>query len=274
MATNYYYFVTGLPDLLLDEGKQSTTCVDFAEEAQLNLIADDWLRFNLFQLPFDNANLVGLLDKKEHGFDRRGSIDETALSAGLKIPFELPEYMQHFLGAYREGRSPHPGLSAADQLAWYFYEAMTNHENEFIREWYTFDLHLRNILAAVACRRNLQHIDALATDRDPAASMIVIGRDEVAEAILRSSAPDFGLSARLPWVERLLGLLKSKLIDSLRWDMLNDMTVATYFRAETVYAFYIKLTIVERWRALDPVIGKERLDRLLEELGKSYEAAK
>ncbi len=277
MATNYYYFVTGLPDLLFDEGRQTATCVDFADEAQRNLSEGDWRRFNLFRLPFDNFNLVGLLEKKEHVFDRRGSIDEATLAAGLKSPLELPEYMQHFLAEYREGRSPHPGLSVADQLAWFFYEVMTAHENDFIREWYTFDLHLRNVLAAVACRRNLQHLSALATDRDSAASLIVIGRDEVAEAILRSNAPDFGLSTHHPWIERLLGLSKSKPIDfekgidSLRWDMLNDMVIAACFRAETIYAFYGKLTIVERWRALDPAAGRERLNKLLEELGAAYE---
>ena len=48
------------------------------------------------------------------------------------------------------------------------------------------------------------------------------------------------------------------------------MTIASHFRAETVFAFFIKLTIVERWLALDPVAGKERLDRLLDELTASY----
>jgi hypothetical protein len=276
MATNYYYFVAGLPDLLLDEGKLSTTGVDFADEARQCLVDGDWRRFNLVRLPFDNDNLIGLLGKKEQVFDHRGSIDEATLAAGLKSPLELPEYMQHFLVAHREGRSPHPGLSVADQLAWFFYEAMTVLENDFIREWYSFDLRLRNVLAAFACRRNLQHLDALAIDRDAAASMVVIGRDEVAEAVLRSNAPDFGLSAQHPWVERVLGLSKSKPIefekgvDTLRWDMLSDMTIATYFQAETVFAFYIKLTMVERWRALDPAAGRERLDKLLEELGASH----
>jgi hypothetical protein len=276
MRTNYYYFVAGLPDLLLDEGKQGATCIDFADEAERNLNEGDWERFNLFRLPFDNYNLINLIEKKGKAFDQRGSIDEATLAAGLKSPLELPDYLQHFLNAYREGRSPSPGLSIADQLAWFFYEEMTDHENEFIREWYTFDLHLRNILAGIACRRNLSHLDALATDRDSAASMIVIGRDDVAEAILRSHAPDFGLSAQHPWVERLIGLSRGKPIDFekgidlLRWDMLDEMTVTTHFQAELVYAFYIKLTIVERWRALDPAAGKERLDKLLEELGASH----
>ena len=106
--------------------------------------------------------------------------------------------------------------------------------------------------------------------------MLLIGRDDVAEALLRSNAPDFGLSAQLPWIDRLLGQSRGKPldfekgVDTLRWDVLNEMTIASYFQAETVYAFYLKLTIVERWRALDPKSGRERLDTLLGELKASY----
>ncbi|MBN1577584.1 MAG: DUF2764 family protein [Chitinispirillaceae bacterium] len=276
MSGNYYYFVAGLPDLLLDEGKQTAACVEFAAEAQEQLSPGDFGFFNLLRLPFDNDNLVKLVEKKEHVADRRGCIDEAELAAGIKSPDALPGYMQRFLEAFRENRPPHPGLTVADQLSWFFYEEMAQRENAFIRDWYAFDLQLRNVAAAINCRRSLAHLDALSTDRDKAASALLIGRDDVAEAILRSNAPDFGLAAQLPWIERLLGLSRGKPldfekgIDTLRWDTLNEMTVATYFQAETVYAFYIKLIIVERWRALDPKSGKERLDRLLDELKASY----
>jgi hypothetical protein len=276
MAAKYYYFVAGLPDLLLDEGKQVPTCVDFAEEAVGIFSEADRRRFNLLRLPFDNENLIGMLVKKEHGFDRRASIDEATLAAGLKSPLELPEYMQEFLAAYRENRSPLPGLSVHDQLAWFFYETTTTHRDAFIRQWYTFDLSLRNVLAGIACRRNLEHLDALAEDRGSCAPKVVIGRDDVAEAVLRSNAPDFGLAAQHPWVEQVLVLSKGKPIDfekgidTVRWNMLSEMSAATYFEAETVFAWYLKLTIVERWRALDPAEGRARLDTLLEELGASF----
>ncbi|MBN1308234.1 MAG: DUF2764 family protein [Chitinispirillaceae bacterium] len=276
MASNYYYFIAGLPDLLLDEGKVSTTCIDFAVEAQEQLSPEDFARFNLLRLPFDNDNLVGLIEKKEREADKRGLIDEEDLAAGLKFPDALPHYMQCFLEAFHENRPPHPGLTVADQLAWFFHEEMAQQQCTFIRDWYAFDLQVRNVVTAINCRRNLAHLDALATDRDKAAAVLLIGRDDVAEALLRSNAPDFGLSAQLPWIDRLLGLSRGKTlefekgIDTLRWDTLNDMTTASYFQAETIYAFYIKLIIVERWRALDPVIGRERLDKLLEELKASY----
>jgi len=60
MARNYYYFVAGLPDILLDEGRQQAACIEFASEAQEQLSATDFDRFNLLRLPFDNANLVNV----------------------------------------------------------------------------------------------------------------------------------------------------------------------------------------------------------------------
>ena len=184
--------------------------------------------------------------------------------------------MQLFLEGYRENRPPAPHLTSRDQLAWYFYETMGNSSEPFIKEWYTFDLQLRNLLAGINCRKDFAHLDALATEREKAASVLLIGRGDIAEAILRSNAPDFGLSTQVPWVDRLIGLSRGpvkefeKGIDTLRWEMLDEMTLFSYFRAATVFAFFIKLTIVERWQTLDPKTGREYLDRLLDELKASY----
>lgn len=276
MTSNYYYLVAGLPELLLDTGKQQLACVDFLSEAAEQLTPADLRLLQLLQLPYDNDNLLSALLKTETPFDRRGSISEEDLAVAVKFPDELPEYMQRFVEEFRENRSPAPGLTPADQLAWFFYEAITEQSNEFIREWYTFDLHLRNVIAGINCRKELGHLEALATDREKAVASLIIGRDDVAEAILRSNAPDFGLATTLPWVERLVTLARGpveefeKGIDDLRWEMLDEMTIASHFRAETVFAFFIKLTIVERWLALDPISGKERLERLLDELTASY----
>ena len=276
MTSNYYYLVAGLPELLLDEGKQPLSSGDFLQDAAEQLDAADLRILNLLRLPYDNKNLLSLLLKSEQPFDPRGSISEEALTAGLKFPDELPEYMQQFIEAFRENRSPAPGLVPDDQLAWFFYDAMLQQENEFIREWFTFDLQLRNAAAGINCRKEFAHLEALATERDKPVSSVIVGRDEVAEALLRSNAPDFGLSAIVPWADRIFSLSRGsfpefeKGIDSLRWEVLDEMTVDAYFRAETVMAFFIKLTIVERWLTLEPAAGREWFDRLLEELKASY----
>ena len=276
MTSNYYYLVAGLPELLLDEGKQRISCIDFLDEASEQLTVSDMRLLNALRLPFDNENLLSLLLKTGKPFDKKGAVEEEELASALKSPDSLPGYMQRFIDSYRENRSPVPGLTPADQLAWFFYEEMTAASDPLISEWYTFDRNLRNIVAGLNCRRGLAHLEALGTDREKPAAAVVIGRDDVAEAVMRSNAPDFGLTAMLPWADRLVSLSRGsagefeKGVDTVRWDMLNEMTTGFYFSAEAVFAFFIKLTIVERWMALDPETGRARFDRLIDELKASY----
>lgn len=275
MSNNYYYFVSGLPELLLDEGKQPVSTEDFIAEVEEHLTGKDLERFRILRLSFDNNNLIKLLEKKE-ATDKRGTIEVTELSSGLKVSDGLPEYMRIFLDAYKDNKPPYQGLTLKDQLDCFFYEYVTNHPDLFIRKWFTFELNLKNLLVALNCRRNVEHLDSLSTDREKAVSLLVIGRNDFTEALLRSNAPDFGLGTQYSWVERVLGLPKDNLlefekgIDSIRWEYLNDLTLFSYFKAETIYAFFLKLLIVERWKALDNKTGKEMLERLVEELNSSY----
>lgn len=276
MTGNYYYLVAGFPDIFLDEGKQPLSCIECVGEIREQLSQTDTGLFSFLQYPFDNGNLISLLTKNGETFDPRGCFSEEDLTASLKVPDDLPEYMQLFLEAHRENRFPQQGLTPEDRLAWFFYEEVCENDNEFIREWFTFDRNLRNVIAGVNCRKELSHLDILATDRDKAAAVLLIGRDDVAEGILRSNAADFGVTSQFPYVERVVALARGdvqefeKGIDNLRWEVLDEMTTFSYFGAETVFAFFIKLAIVERWMALDPQTGKEKRDRLLEELMASY----
>ena len=104
----------------------------------------------------------------------------------------------------------------------------------------------------------------------------IVGRNDVAQTILRSTTPDFSLSAQLPWIERLVGLSRDNLveleksIDTLRWEMLNELTVFSYFAVETLLAFCIKLGMVERWQGLDESEGEKRFTALVEELASGF----
>ena len=99
----------------------------------------------------------------------------------------------------------------------------------------------------------------------------MIGRNDVAEQILRSSARISTL-IDTSWTERVLAFSRGTLLDfekgldSIRWETLSDLTAFSYFGIEKVLAFAIKLAMVERWKALDPETGRERLEKLTEEL--------
>jgi hypothetical protein len=276
MSQNYYYLVAGLPDIALDEAKGTVTLRDVMIELQEQLDETDRQLLKLLRYPFDNSNLIATLENREQEFDSRGNFTKEELSEMVKNPDVLPQYMQTFLDTYHDGRVPFPGLVLLDQLTWLFYDEISEHRSLFIREWFTFDRDLRNVIAGINCRKSLEHLEQRATERERAVASVVIGRNDVAEAVLRSSAPDFGLGTMVPWAESLLSSSKGSLIDFektvdlLRWNTCSDLTLFSYFSVDTILAFVIKLTIVERWRHLDPQVGRERLETLVEELQSGF----
>ena len=276
MGNNYYFLVAGLPDLILDEGKNVPSFVEFMEELEEQISSGDLELLRCIRLPLDNSNLITVLQNSKKEFDPRGNFTREEIASAIKNGDGLPEYMLTFLEAYKENRLPSSPLIAEDQLNCFFYEQMIAHPNQFIREWFTFELNLRNLIAGINSRRGLQHFDALASERERAIASVLIGINDEAEMILRSNAPDFGLSSQLPWAERVINLSRSTLlefekgIDLLRWDMLNELTAFSYFSIETIIAFSIKLMMVERWKKLDAQTGKVVLERLVEELHATY----
>lgn len=267
MPRSYYYLVAGLPDIILDNTKKGLTLSSFIDDISEQIHEKDVPLLALFRLPFDNKNLINLLEKHEKEFDGRGNFSQDMLEEEIKQPDSLPDYMMTFLEAYKEEKLPFPELSLEDQLNWLFYDEVTGHENPFVKEWFSFDLDLRNVLAGLNCRKMAKNGEA-----DFSLTKSIVCKNDVTELIHKSNAPDFSLSNQLPWIEKVVAMNTDDLvefeknIDTLRWEMLNELTTFTYFQIETVLAFVGKLEMVERWQKLDPETGKEKLEKLLNEL--------
>jgi hypothetical protein len=266
MSRSYHYLVAGFTDLLLDETRGPVSLAGALAECAEQLEGDDRELLKTIQYPFDNNNIVALLTGTGAPFDMRGVFSSEDLAQELKVPLALPDYATRFVEAYREGRELFPGLAPIDQLSWLFYEEMTAHPNEFVRDWYAFERDLRNVLAARGVREIAQ---SRGEDYRARLQTVIVGRSDVAEQLLKSSAPDFGLAQVAPWAERVFALRRdhmvdyAKGIDSLRWSVLDSLTQFTYFQAETVLALCLKVAMVERWQSLDAQEGKKRLEQLV-----------
>lgn len=270
MSKSYYYLVAGLPDIILDNTKKGISFTAFIDEISEQLTEADASLLNILRLEYDNKNLISIIEKNGKVFDSRGIYSLEELELAIKLVDSLPLYMQTFIIAQKEEKVLYPGLSLEDQLNWLYYDSLAEHSNGFLREYYSFDLNLRNILAGLNSR------DLAVTNDESndffSLSKSIICKNEVTELIHKSNAPDFSLTASLPWVEKIISLDRVELtdfeknVDTLRWDMLNDLTTFSYFQIETILAFGIKLSIVERWMGLEEATGKEKLERLLAEL--------
>ncbi len=275
MAKSYYYLVAGLPDLILDGGKRPVPPAEFCDDLSEQIEPEDRALVKLFRHPADNYNLASMLDKDDAPFDQFGNYSAEELEGFVRFPDDAPDYMREFLEAHKEGKMLFPGYTTEDQLSSLFYFEMFNHPNEFVRDWFAFDLNLRNVMVGLNCRSMEGKADLEVFSPEHR----IVTRNDVAQIVIKSNAPDFSLSQSFPWIEQLVALDETgpedleKTVDSIRWDMLDELTVFSYFGIEALLAFCVKLRIVDRWFKLNPKDGKAKLDRLVNELVSGFQVA-
>lgn len=133
-----------------------------------------------------------------------------------------------------------------DNLCEEFYTEALSHRNRFIREYFTFDLNVRNA--------KVRYLNA------------ELGRP-AAKDVLDIDGGEFEEAARLGSV---LGsgdiLSRERGIDELTWDKIDEITTFDYFDIEAILGFLSKLQIVSRWFLLDEQTGREMFRKLVSEV--------
>ncbi|MBK6345045.1 MAG: DUF2764 family protein [Bacteroidales bacterium] len=264
---NYYYLVAGLPDITIEQGKLQFGTAEFREELKTGLSKDDHRLMELLFLADDNRNLLTLLLKENRPFLTNGVYQPEFLVDEIKEPEFIRPYMKRFIESFRAETRLYPNLSYENELSTLWFEDLVATRNAFLRDWFTFELNLKNVMLVLAARKN-----GLSWENQ------VIGNNPVAEIIRKSNARDLGLSAEWHWIEKVLQitdtddiLLREKAIDLLRWNYLDELNTFNYFTVEVLMAYYLKLEIIERWLKLDYATGEEMFRRMLGELQNSYE---
>lgn len=264
---NYYYLVAGLPDITIEQGKLQFGTAEFRDELMAGLGKTDYNYFQLLLLSDDNSNLLSLLLKDNKPLSNKGVYQPEFLAEELREPLNLRNYMLRFIESYRAETRLYPNLSFENELTTLWYEEMLSTKSEFLRDWFTFELNLKNVLLVLAARKN-----GIPYENQ------VISNNPVAEIVRKSNARDLGLSAEWPWIEKVLQIVEAdnilareKSIDLLRWHYLDELNTFNYFSAEVLMAYYLKLGIVERWLRLDLATGEEMFRLLLGQLQNSYE---
>ncbi|MDD3039831.1 DUF2764 domain-containing protein [Bacteroides sp.] len=269
MSSKYYYLVAGLPELSLEDSKLSYTVADFKTEIYSGLSTSDQKLIDLFYLKFDNANVLKLLKNKEAGIDTRGnySADEltehiSTLKDGGEISSkEFPAYLSTFILDYLNTPVESTVLHE-DHLAALYYDYAMDCGNKFVSSWFEFNLNINNILVAFTARK---------FKWDVAAN--VVGNTDVCEVLRTSSARDFGLTGEVDFLESLVKINeitelveREKKLDALRWNWMEDAIFFDYFTIERIFAFLLKLEMIERWISLDKEKGNQLFRSIIESL--------
>lgn len=267
--SKYYYLVAGLPDLTLEDSKLSYTVADFKTEIYTGLSATDQKLLDLFYMKFDNLNVLKLLKDKDSVIDTRGNFSSeelteyiTLLKEGGEISAKkFPTYLATFISDYFN-TPPENSALLEDHLAALYYDYAMKCGNKFVASWFEFNLTINNIIIALTARKYKWDI-----------ASNIVGNTEICEALRTSGARDFGLSGEVDFFDKLAKineitelLEREKKLDTLRWNWIEDAIFFDYFSIERIFAFLLKLEMIERWISLDKERGNQLFRSIIESL--------
>lgn len=143
-----------------------------------------------------------------------------------------------------------------------FYARALRHRCTFLREYFRFDLNMRNA--------KVRYLNAELGR--PADTDVMTGKGTEYDTdldidLFRFTGGEFEEAAKAEAVlsgKDLLG--REKGIDDLVWDKIDSLATFHYFDIEAVLAYIAKLHIVDRWLSLDPETGRENFRRLVKEV--------
>ena len=269
MKQNYYYLIAGLPELSLDDNKLGITVREFRELYYPELADDDRALLDLIYLSYDNANLLTLLKDKEAAIAEGGLYTSEELLAIIEAARaeetpdrNYPRYMYDFVAEMESEESAAEGVFPEDRLAQLYYAHAMSQGNVFVERWFAFNLDLNNFLTAITARRYNLDVKPL-----------IVGDNEVAKALRTSNSRDFGLTGVMDGFEEVMRISeidnlveRERKLDVLKWEWMEENSFFDYFTVEKLFAFLVKIQIIERWITLDAEAGGEMLRGMIRQL--------
>ena len=268
MSNNYYYLVSSLPELRLDDYKQPYRVNEFIEELYVNLSPEHFRNVQDILYMNDNPNIIDIVSGSGNTWlDSKGNWTFEQIKSFFSEPELLDAkehaYLLEFINSVDSLKKEDNKVSrgqAEELLLSEFYAKMMNHKNAFIKEYFNFDFQLRNILLAINKRKlNMGKIRFLESNEN-----------EIVQKLKTSTANDFNLSLEIDYMQALIAtfekddiVYREKFIDQLRWDKIEQINTFAYFKVDILLGYLIKLMIVDRWIALEPKRGNEALQKIV-----------
>ena len=150
-----------------------------------------------------------------------------------------------------------------------FYAQALKGRNRFLREYFRFDLNLRNA--------KVRYLNAQ-LGREPDQDLMT-GEDPEAEDVdidgFRFTGGEFEEAIKVDTILSNTDLVaREKGLDDILWDKIDSLATFHYFDIEAVLAYIAKLHIVTRWLNLDEEVGRDVFRRLLKDVRGTYKGVK
>lgn len=276
---NYYYIISGLPDISFDDSKAALTPGEFRAEVYDALSGADRKVMDMLLLENDCRNLMAMLRSAQspasddapllQGLYIKEQMEEliSAVKAQDRCPDGMPQFMYRFVQEWQDESWRELAGFAEDRLWALFYDYAMQADNEFVRSWYRFNLDVNNIQTAITARK--YELDM---------QKVIVGQNDTAHALRTSGARDWGLSQELDYFDDVVRLLdedelsyRERKADMLRWRWLEDNTFFNYFGVERLFSYLVRLGMVERWTSLDKEKGQQLFRQLIGDLKEQTE---
>jgi len=266
----YYYFVSGLADLLFDSGSNLPDMAEFREELKSNLHPDDYYLSSLLFLPYDNRNLISFLEGNDNHLEESGNYSRDdfeeqlrILESVLKEKDILPAYMVKIMSENLNSGVDLDVMKIRKSLYEGYVKMALNSGNSFLKEWVRFDTDLKNIFS---------FLNSKSLDIDPEPQMI--GDNAFTQELLElfRSGKDFSMSFESEYASSIFKIAmenefieREKRIDLFRWNYIDTITFFEYFTIDMILGYLIKYSIVRRWVEMDPETGRNMLQRFIKD---------
>ena len=145
-----------------------------------------------------------------------------------------------------------------NQIGYDFYKEALSNKIGFIREFFQFDLEVRNQKV-----RYLNH----ALGRNPEQDVLSLRDPELEETGLEPEDPEFKEAARMQSILEGNDILsRERGIDDLYWEKIDELTLFDYLNLDKILGVIAKMMIIRRWIILDEETGRAMFKRLVDEV--------
>lgn len=273
LKREYHCFVAGLADLVFDGTRNYVNMPEFREELRSVLHPADYRLVSTLFLPHDNKNLLAFLEEKQGIWDDLGSYSQEdfeeqkrIIHAILREDNILPEYMVDLMIAWYDPEVIITRAEVERKLTEGYLETALNSGNKFLEKWINYERDAKNIFTLV---------NSKSLELEP--GKIIIGNDSFAKELIEISerGKDFSIPSEPEYASEIFKIAvenefleRERNIDIARWYFIDSATFFEYFTIDLILGYLLKLSIVLRWKQLEPETGRAMLQKLIEDIEK------
>ena len=269
-STEYYYLVAGLREWTLESDTKGFNVREIVDEILAELTKRDREAVKLLYAYYDCENIIACRSERER-HNELGNLSRQQIEDMLRersygeLSANVAKVVKYFNETDDEERDEDYVINDTFEHALFdaYYRDLAESKCSFLKAWGEFDRNLRNISAALAAR-----------EAGRAVVDVVVGGGEVVEQLKSSSAADFGLRGELQYIDAVISAVsdekniveKERKIDAIRWSEAEEIAVFDFFNVDYILSYLVKVNIVARWTLLSPEVGRQMLNRLINEL--------